>query len=164
MNFHSQLLDKQGQTPEQGVEDAYLSSLGPRRGFWPQNPGRLMWSRISMISPTSNLGLSPPAALVTTKVSTPRRWKTLTGNVTFDSEYPSYMWNRPCIITQDLPFRNPNTRRPAWPCTSYRKGKKSKVIGTCFFSQYSGGRSRRVCQFKASLDYIASSRPARDTR
>lgn len=83
---------------------------------------------------------------------------------TFDREYPSYMWNRPCIITQDLPFRNPNTSRPAWPCTAYRKGKKSKVIGTCFFSQYSGGRSRRVCQFKASLDYIASSRPARDTR
>lgn len=39
-----------------------------------------------MISPTSKLGLSPPAALVTTKVSTPRSRKTLTGNVTLEEK------------------------------------------------------------------------------
>lgn len=104
---------------EQGIKDVYLSSLGPRRGFWPQKPGRLMWSRISIISPTSKLGLSPPAALVTTKVSTPRRWKTLTGNVTLDAKGQKRLFktsptNSKVRIIWTMKQKIKNLKQPKW--------------------------------------------------
>lgn len=64
----------------------YLSSFGPVKGFCPENPGMLTWSWIIMMSPTLKAGLSPPAALVTMRVSTPIRWKIRTGKVTWEQK------------------------------------------------------------------------------
>ena len=72
--------------PFQRSKDCYssnLSSLWPHSGLWPAKPGMLMWSLISMMSPTLKLGFSPPAALVMIKVSTPSRKNTRTGYVTW---------------------------------------------------------------------------------
>ena len=49
------------------------SRLGPRSGFRPPIPIKLTWSVINIRSPGSKAGLTAPAALVTTRVSTPMR-------------------------------------------------------------------------------------------
>ena len=52
-------------------------------------PIALMWSVISITSPGSKSGLSPPAALVTISAPTPSACITRTGKMTSDIGYPS---------------------------------------------------------------------------
>ena len=72
-----------------------FSSFGPFRGCWQANPGRLMWSFRTIMSPTwisealvwkginskntVNMLLRPPPAFVTIRFSTPINFITLTG-------------------------------------------------------------------------------------
>lgn len=61
--------------------ESHLSSLAPTSGLFPANPGILMWSLMTMMSPTVKSGLSPPAALVRMTVSTPISLNTRIGMV-----------------------------------------------------------------------------------
>ena len=55
------------------------SSLGPKSGVCAM---RLIWSRISMMSPTLKAGFMPPDALDTNSVRTPMYFMTYIGNTT----------------------------------------------------------------------------------
>ncbi|TNN40260.1 hypothetical protein EYF80_049574 [Liparis tanakae] len=63
------------------VPPSYLSSLGPDSGLMPAKPGMLRWSLMIMMSPTLKSWLRPPAALVSTTVSTPSSLKMRMGSL-----------------------------------------------------------------------------------
>mmetsp|Transcript_816 Transcript_816/g.2380 ORF Transcript_816/g.2380 Transcript_816/m.2380 type:complete len:217 (+) Transcript_816:559-1209(+) len=92
-------------------------SFGPRSGWFPLIPGRLMWSDMIIRSPILKDELMPPAALVTTMWVTPMCLSTRTGSVAFHSGCPSYMCTRPCMATTHLPAYRPKTSCPLWPDT-----------------------------------------------
>ena len=59
---------------------SHLFSLGPANGFTPENPGMLIWSLITIKSPTFSLSwFNPPAAFVSIRYSTPSNFITRTG-------------------------------------------------------------------------------------
>lgn len=62
-----------------------LSSFGPIKGLGI----KLIWSFMSIMSPTLYAGLTAPDALVTINSSTPKALNTLIGNVTCCMLYPS---------------------------------------------------------------------------
>ena len=68
---------------------------------------------ISVPAPKS--GFTPPAALVSTTISAPRRRIRSTGWTTKPAEYPSYRWKRPCCTTTAAPARWPKSSLPACP-------------------------------------------------
>ena len=59
----------------------YLSSLVLLRTHSPVRPGKSIWSRIIMMSPTLKSGFNPPAALVRNNVLTPSNFITRMGIV-----------------------------------------------------------------------------------
>lgn len=90
---------------------SHRSSLGPHSGCCPANPGRLIWSLMTMMSPTLKSGQIPPEAFVTSTDSTPISLKILTGKVTWDRQtgQPSW-WNHDDITVRDSPDRGSNLR------------------------------------------------------
>ena len=58
------------------------SSLGPIRGL---TPSRLMWSSMTIRSPFSNWGFSPPAAFETIRSRQPSSFITRIGKVTCEA-------------------------------------------------------------------------------
>lgn len=68
--------------------ESHLSSFAPTSGLFPANPGILMWSFMTMMSPTLKSWLSPPAALVRMTVSTPISLNTRIGIVVYKTRSP----------------------------------------------------------------------------
>lgn len=107
----------QGQTlhPEQRFKDVCLSSSGPRRGFWPQKPGRLMWSRISNVSQFQNRGW----------VLQQHCWPPKSPRPEENARWERHLWQRGPFIHVKRALRHhtgfaiqeSNTSRPTWPCT-----------------------------------------------
>ena len=69
-----------------GKRGPKASTLAPHRGLMPKS---LIWSVMSMMSPTEKSRFTAPAALVTTRASAPSSRSTRTGYATSAKDQPS---------------------------------------------------------------------------